>query len=127
MLINEVTNPLKKFIAVVRVKGSTVKTLIHAESEAQARLLLAKLYGNANVGSVSLVNVNELKTVTPLSTQAKHEAIINNLTQRVTRSANRLRPTQQDFQIAVKRYKTNQKRSDLEYKKQQELAAMRKH
>jgi hypothetical protein len=44
---------LNKYLATVKVQGSMVKTSIHAESQAQARLLLNKLYGKDNVQSVN--------------------------------------------------------------------------
>ena len=53
MHLNEVTSPLKKFKVTVKVNGSSIKTIIHAESQGQARQLLVKLYGKDNVQSIS--------------------------------------------------------------------------
>ena len=64
MRINEVISPLKKFIATVSVKGTQAKTMINAESQSQARLLLGKQYGEKNVISVSHINLDEQQTVT---------------------------------------------------------------
>ena len=52
MKIAEVTNPLKTYIATVRVNGTAHKTSIKADSSNSARLLLLRLYGQGNVASV---------------------------------------------------------------------------
>lgn len=127
MRINEVISHLKKFMATVRIKGTSVKTLIDAESQSQARLLLSKQYGEKNVVSVSHINLDEQQTVTPIPSQVRHQRIINNLTKKVTAYANKLRPTQQDLDTAVERFNTNQKRVNLELKQKQKLAQMRRH
>jgi hypothetical protein len=57
MRINEVTSPLNKFIATVRVKGTQARTLIDAESASHARLMLEKQYGEKNVVSVSHIKL----------------------------------------------------------------------
>ena len=57
MKINEVTNPLKTYIATVRVAivgtGSTARTTITADNQQQARLILNRLYGAGNVLTIS--------------------------------------------------------------------------
>jgi hypothetical protein len=57
MKINEVTTPLKSYIATVRVvinsTGSTVRTTITADNQQQARLMLTRLYGVGNVLTIS--------------------------------------------------------------------------
>jgi hypothetical protein len=57
MKINEVTTPFKTYIASVRVitgNGSTTaRTTITADTQQQARLMLARLYGVGNVISIS--------------------------------------------------------------------------
>ena len=42
MRLNEFSSPLNKYLVTVKVHGTSVKTLIHAESQSQARLLLGK-------------------------------------------------------------------------------------
>jgi len=53
MRLNEVSSPLKKYNVTVKVDGTSIKTIIHAESQSQARQLLVKLYGKDNVQSIS--------------------------------------------------------------------------
>lgn len=121
MRINEVINPLKKYLATVRVSGTMAKTLIDAESSSQATLLLGKMYGKNNVVSVTCVHLDETLIPQPIPSQEKHNEVINNLTKQITQKANKLRATKRDIQIAVDRYKTNQKRANLEYDKEMRI------
>jgi len=59
MRLNEFKSPLKKFIATVKVNGTTAKTIIDCESASQAQLLLGKMFGKANVISVSSLSLDE--------------------------------------------------------------------
>ena len=67
MRIDEVTNPLKTFLAQIRVQGSTARTTIQADSLSQARAMLAHVYGQANVMSVTQMAeaTNETATIKP--------------------------------------------------------------
>lgn len=125
MRINEVINPLKKFIATVSVKGTQAKTMIDAESSSQARLMLGKQYGEKNVGSVSHIHLDEQVIAQPIASQIKHERLVKWLTNKLTLSNNRPRFTQQDVHKAVERYKIRQKRANLEVEKQQTLSQSR--
>ena len=125
MRINEVVSPLKKYLATVRVSGTMAKTLIDAESSSHAILLLGKMYGKSNVVSVSCVHLDETLIAQPLPTQVKHDEVINNLTKQITQNANKLKPTQKDIEIAVNRYKTNQKRANREYEDKRRLRSLR--
>jgi hypothetical protein len=125
MHINEVISPLKKFIATVKVKGSQARTIIDAESASQAKLLLAHQYGEKNVVSVSHIHLDEQVIANPTPSQVKHERLVRWLTNKLTLSNNRPRFTQQDVLKAVERYKTRQKRANLELEKQQELQQAR--
>jgi len=127
MRIDEVLNPLKKYLATVRVSGAMAKTLIDAESSSQATLLLGKLYGKNNVVSINTVNLDETLIPQPLPSQVKHDEVINNLTKQITQNANKLRPTKRDIQIAVDRVKTNQKRANREYQKKLKVSSWGKH
>ena len=127
MRINEVVNPLKKYLATVRVSGTMAKTMIDAESSSQAILLLGKLYGKNNVVSVTSVHLDETLIPQPFPSQEKHNEVINNLTKQITQKANKLRATKRDIQIAVDRYKTNQKRANLEYDKKMRINSWRQH
>ena len=121
MKINEVISSLNKYLAIVRVKNSQVKTSVEAESSSQAMLLLGRLYGEKNVMSVTHIKLDEQVKLEPIPSDVKHERIISDLTNKITSYANRLRPTQLDMNIALKRYKSKQKRVNLELEKQQHL------
>jgi len=123
MRINEVISPLKKYLATVRVSGTMAKTLIDAESSSHATLLLGKMYGKSNVVSVTCLHLDETLIAQPLPSQVKHSEIINNLTSQITSNANKLKPTQKDIEIAVNNYKTNQKRANREYRKNQRISS----
>ena len=125
MRINEVVSPLKKFLATVRVSGTMAKTLIDAESSSHATLLLGKMYGKSNVVSVTCLHLDETLIAQPLPSQIKHSEVINNLTSQITSNANKLKPTQKDLEIAINRYKTNQKRANREYQKQLRQSSVR--
>ena len=127
MRIDEVVNPLKKYLATVRVSGAMAKTLIDAESSSQATLLLGKMYGKNNVVSVSTVHLDETLIPQPLPSQEKHNEVINNLTKQITQKANKLRATKRDIQIAVDRYKMNQKRANREYEQKMRISSWGKH
>ena len=125
MKINEVISSLNKYLAIVSVKNSQVKTTVEAESSSHAMLLLGKMYGEKNVMSVTHIKLNEQVKLDPIPSDVKHERIIRDLTNKITNYANRLRPTQHDMNIALKRYKTKQKRVNLELEKQQHLNMLR--
>jgi len=125
MQIHEVISPLKKYLATVRVKSTQVNTLIYAESTSHARLMLEKMYGQSNVLSITTAHIDETLIAQPLPSQIKHSEVINNLTNQITKNANKLQPTQKDLEIAVNRYKTNQKRANREYEKNRRLLLLR--
>ena len=125
MRINEVVSPLKKYLATVRVSGTMAKTMIDAESSSHATLLLGKLYGKSNVVSVTCIHLDETLIAQPLPSQMKHSEVINNLTSQITQNANKLKPTRKDIEIAVNRYKTNQKRANREYEDKRRLRSLR--
>jgi len=125
MKINEVISSLNKYLAIVRVKNSQVKTTVEAESSSQAILLLGKIYGEKNVMSVTHIKLNEQVKLDPIPSDVKHERIIRDLTNKITNYGNRLRPTQHDMNIALKRYSPKQKRVNLELEKQQQLHLLR--
>jgi hypothetical protein len=69
MRLNEFSSPLNKYLVTVKVHGTSVKTLIHAESQSQARLLLGKMFGKDNVQSVNSISTNESQTTISLNLQ----------------------------------------------------------
>jgi hypothetical protein len=56
MKIHEVTNPIKHYIATVRLvingTGNTARTSITADNQQQARLMLTRFYGAGNILSI---------------------------------------------------------------------------
>ena len=69
MRLNEFSSPLNKYLVTVKVHGTSVKTLIHAESQSQARLLLGKMFGKDNVQSINSISTNESQTTISLNLQ----------------------------------------------------------
>jgi len=69
MRLNEFSSPLNKYLVTVKVHGTSVKTLIHAESQSQARLMLGKMFGKDNVQSVNSISTNDSQTTISLNLQ----------------------------------------------------------
>ena len=69
MRLNEFSSPLNKYLVTVKVHGTSVKTLIHAESQSHARLLLGKMFGKDNVQSINTISTNESQTTISLNLQ----------------------------------------------------------
>jgi hypothetical protein len=69
MRLNEFSSPLNKFLVTVKVHGTSVKTLIHAESQSHARLLLGKMFGKDNVQSINSISTNESQITISLNLQ----------------------------------------------------------
>ena len=69
MRLNEFSSPLNKYLVTVKVHGTSVKTLIHAESQSQARLMLGKMFGKDNVQSINSTSTNESPTTISLNLQ----------------------------------------------------------
>jgi len=51
--------PVTAVMVTIKVHGASVKTLIHAESQSKARLLLRKMFGKDNVQSINSISTNE--------------------------------------------------------------------
>ena len=77
MRLNEFKSPLKKFIATVKVNGTTAKTIIDCESATQAQLLLGKMFGKANVISLSSLNLDESVSSLRLLEYASADDLVN--------------------------------------------------
>ena len=69
MRLNEFSSPLNKFLVTVKVHGTSVKALIHAESQSHARLMLGKMFGKDNVQSINSISTNESQTTLSLNLQ----------------------------------------------------------
>jgi hypothetical protein len=64
MRLKEFSSPLNLYLVTVKVRSTSVKTLIHSESQSHARLLLGKMFGKDNVQSINSISTNEsLKTI----------------------------------------------------------------
>jgi ribosomal protein L1 len=82
----------------------------------------------SEVISINVVKRQERKRrvpSTPIADQPKRERVIRKLTKMLTRQSNLPQPTQADINTAIERFKTNQKRVDLEYEKQAKLMQQR--
>ena len=53
MRLNEFSSSLNKYKVTVKVDGTSIKTLIHAESQSQARQLIGKMFGKDSIQSIS--------------------------------------------------------------------------
>ncbi len=81
MRLHEFSNPLKQYLAIVRVVlrggGTTARTTITADTVLQAKLMLTRMYGEGNVLSINQVmNEDEevtegTKTLSPQELQVK--------------------------------------------------------
>jgi hypothetical protein len=55
MRIDEITQRLPTFQALLKINGSIVTTILQAANASQARIMLQHLYGSANVVSLLVV------------------------------------------------------------------------
>jgi hypothetical protein len=69
MRLKEFSLPLNLYLVTVKVRSSSVKTLIHAESQSHARLLLGKMFGKDNVQSINSISTNESQKTLSLNLQ----------------------------------------------------------
>jgi hypothetical protein len=88
MRLHEFSNPLKTYLATVRVvlkNGSTTaRTTVAADSTSNAYLLLVRAFGQGNV-----VNLSEIVSESPQTDQIQREAAITtSSSQRAKRSSN---------------------------------------
>jgi hypothetical protein len=80
MRLHEFSNPLKQYMATVRVVlrygSTTARTIITADTDQQARAMLIRTYGDGNVLSINQVMNEEglsegTKTISPQELQVK--------------------------------------------------------
>ena len=69
MRLKEFSLPLNLYLITVKVRSTSVKTLIHAESQSHARLLLGKMFGKDNVQSINSISTNESQKTMSLNLQ----------------------------------------------------------
>ena len=139
MKITEIVNGVYCYLAIVRSKRgktiSTAKTIIYAESTAQARNLLSLLYGDDSVISVSKVSKSDLnetsvnqfvanQTTTPqatkpisriLPTAYKDILAKKALLRLMKRNSLKIKPTVDDLKSAYNDFDAEQKRVNGEY------------
>jgi hypothetical protein len=72
---------MNKYIASVRIKGSSVKTMVFADSQLHARLILQYQYGMDSLQSTP-IKVNEANAIKPLSSE---QARLKSMQDRVKR------------------------------------------
>jgi hypothetical protein len=69
MRLKEFSSPLNLYLVTVKVRSTSVKTLIHAESQSHARLLLGKMFGKDNIQSINSISTNESQNTMSLNLQ----------------------------------------------------------
>ena len=69
MRLYEFSSPLNLYLVTVKVRSTSVKTVIHAETQSHARLLLGKMFGKDNVQSINSVSTNESQNTISLTLQ----------------------------------------------------------
>ena len=69
MRIKEFSSPLNLYLVTVKVRSTSVKTLIHSESQSHARLLLGKMFGKDNIQSINSISTNESQNTISLTLQ----------------------------------------------------------
>jgi FtsZ-interacting cell division protein YlmF len=67
MRLKEFSSPLNLYLVTVKVRSTSVKTLIHSESQSHARLLLGKIFGKDNVQSINSISTNESQNTISLN------------------------------------------------------------
>jgi hypothetical protein len=141
MKIIEIVNGIHCYVATVRIKQgktkTTAKTIIYAESIAQARNLLTAMYGDDSVISVSKVSESNLKEAVPnrtksnlvpqvMPTEYTHDLAQKRLLNQMKRNAVNVKPTSDDLKAARSDFEVEQKRVDREYENKQKWAEIRK-
>ena len=96
MRIDEVTNPLKKYLVMVRAKGIALRTTVDADGISQARTICAQIYGTNNLISVNeLVSVtNEAGPTNPPDPAQQRAIAMTSQAQNLKKQANRLKAQQ---------------------------------
>lgn len=130
MKIIEIVNGIHLYAATVSAKHgkskTTVKTAIFADGISQARALLAAMYGEDSVVSVTKVSESDLKEAAPNGTASKptprvlpndysHALVQKALLNQMKRNALHVHPTVDDLRAAESDFEADQKRVDREY------------
>ena len=145
MRITEIIKNIYCYAATIRAKQAnstlTAKTIIWANGIAEARALLAAMYGADCVVSVTRVTQDQLSEAVPNGTrpqatpkptpQLLPTAMKRNQAQRwllaqMKRNAAQVKPTKHDLKIAQDDFETEQKRINLEYENVLKWAEIRK-
>ncbi len=134
MKITEIVTGIDCFKATIKAKrgnsSTTVKTIVFADGISQARALLAAMYGEENVVSVTRITESEICEAVPYSTkpvaqrhprvlptQYTHSLAQKALLNQMKRNSLNVKPTIDDLRAAQSDFEAEQKRVDREYEK----------
>ncbi len=132
MKITEIVNGIYTYSATVRVKRgksqTTARTIVFADGVSQARAMLAAMYGDDAVVSVTRIYESHLTETIPnrkkpaiqqlpkvLPTAHIRKLVQNALLNQMKRNALQVKPTIDDLRAAKEEFDTEQKRANLDY------------
>lgn len=130
MKITEIVNKVYSYAATLRAKRGnspvTVKTVIFANGLTQARALLAAMYGDDAVVSITRITDSQLQETVPngtkpmpvpkvLPTKYKSDIVQHTLLNQMKRNALRVKPTVDELRAAQHDFQAMQKRVNREY------------
>jgi hypothetical protein len=130
--ITEIVAGMDLFKATIKAKRGkssiTVKTVVFADGISQARALLAAMYGDENVVSVTRIAESHLSEAVPngtnplvqpvprvLPTDYAHDLAQKALLNQMKRNALHVKPTIDDLRAAQSDFEAEQKRVNREY------------
>ena len=98
---------MNRYIATVRVKGQLIKTIVFADSQLHARLILQYQFGFDSLTSTPL-QVNEVSTSKPPTPQQQRIASLQQQAKRSQQAVKQERLRQQQQKLNQQRSKLNQ-------------------
>jgi hypothetical protein len=130
--ITEIVAGMECFKATIKAKrgksSTTTKTIVFADGISQARALLAEMYGEENVVSVTRITESEINEAVPyrtkpvaqpvprvLPTEYTHDLAQKALLNQMKRNALHVKPTIDDLRAAQSDFEAEQKRVNREY------------
>jgi hypothetical protein len=141
MKITEIVNGIHCYVATVRIKRGKFttagKTIIYAESTAQARKLLTVTFGDKSVVSVNKVSESDLNEAVPkrakpnpvpqvLPTEYTHDLAQKALVNQMKQNALQVKPTVHDLKAAQSDFEAERKRVNREYENKLKWAEIRR-
>ncbi len=130
MKITEIVAGMDLFKATIKAKhgksSTAAKTIVFADGISQARALLAAMYGEENVISVTRIAESQISEAVPngrkpkfvpnvLPTKYKHDVVQHTLLNHKKRNALHVKPTIDDLRAARSDFEAEQKRVNREY------------